>query len=88
MIPLVATVAVRSHRGTGRGLWLPIPLFVIWLVLLPFAVLLTPVFVVACLVGRVNPIRAASVLWQFLTGLTRTRVDVDHRDQSIRIRIH
>ena len=87
MIPLVATVAVRA-RPAGRVLWIPLPLFLVWLLLLPFAVVLSPVLLVACVAGRVNPFRAASVTWQVLTALPRTRVDVDHPDASIRVRIH
>jgi hypothetical protein len=54
---------------------------------LPVVLLLLPVFFVACLVVRVNPIQALSVFWDIVTTLKGTDIEVDERDCSILIRI-
>ena len=52
--------------------------FVVWLLLVPLAPLLSPVIFIACLACRVNPFRALSVLWQVLTALSHTEFELDY----------
>jgi len=85
MIPLFAIIRIRSKRGRGFQLW--VPLFLLWLVLLPFVVLLSPLILLVCLVGQVNPFRAVSVVCQILAGLTNTHIEVDDPNNSIMIRV-
>ncbi len=85
MIPLFAIIRIRSKRGRGFQLW--VPLFLLWLVLLPFVVLLAPLILLVCLVGQVNPFRAVSVVCQILAGLTNTHIEVDDPNNSIMIRV-
>ena len=85
MIPLVATV--RRETETGTRLWIPLPLFLLWVLLLPFAVLLLPVLFVACLASRVNPFRALWRLWQVLAALRTIRVEVALHRSSIRVQL-
>jgi hypothetical protein len=59
MIPFVAVVSLRSQESRTIRLW--IPLILIWLLLLPLAVLLSPFIFVACLFCRVNPFRGLDV---------------------------
>ena len=87
MIPLVAVVAVRPGP-TSRRVWIPLPLFLIWLLLLPVALLLLPVAIVACWATGVNPVRALSAVAAILSGLGSTRVEVDVRDASIHVRLY
>jgi hypothetical protein len=87
VIPMVATIAIRTAEGRAHRIWLPLPLFLVWLVLLPFVVVLLPVFVVVCQVNGVNPLRALSVAWQLLAGLRATRVEVAHASTAIRIHV-
>ena len=56
MIPFVAVVSVPDRRSHTFRLW--IPLFLVWLLVLPLGLLLLPVVFIAGLVCRVNPFRA------------------------------
>ena len=48
MIPLVVAVAIGSTRVAGVRPWIPIPLFLVWLFLLPFCIVLLPVYFIGC----------------------------------------
>ncbi len=89
MIPLVATVRVRVRHEDGGGfrLWLPVPLVILWLLLLPIAVVLLPVFVIACLAARLRPLRTLSALWSVLSALGGTDVALEHREASFHIHL-
>ncbi len=88
MIPLAAVIAVRpGWRSSNRRLWIPVPLFLVWLLALPFLVLALPIFFIACLASRVDPFRALWVLWQLLCALRKTHVSVEHREASILVHI-
>ncbi len=85
MIPFVAVVSLRNQESRTFRLW--IPLFLIWLLLLPLAVLLSPFIFIACLICRVNPFRGVSVLWQILNALADTNVQVEHRTAGMSFHI-
>jgi len=70
MIPFVAVVSLRDHESRTFRLW--VPLFLIWVLLLPLAVLLSPFIFIACLACRVNPLRGVAVMWQILNALADT----------------
>jgi hypothetical protein len=86
MIPLVGVINVK-HWPRSRSFRLWIPLFLLWLLLLPFAVLLLPVFFVVCLICRVNPFRAIATFWSILASLRDTHIEIDNRDALVLIRI-
>lgn len=81
MIPWIATVRIGHASGRGFRLW--VPLAGVWLLLLPVALLLAPLVVGACLVGRVNPLRAFRVFWGILDGVRGTRVEVAGGGHSV-----
>lgn len=85
MIPFVAVVSLRNQESRTFRLW--IPLFLIWLVVLPVAILLSPFIFLACLVCRVNPFRGVAVMWQILTALTDTELEVEHRSAGMSFHI-
>ena len=85
MIPFVAVVSLRNQQSRTFRLW--IPLFLIWLLLLPLAILLSPFIFIACLVCRVNPWRPFALLWQILTALADTNVEVEHRSAGMSFHI-
>ena len=85
MIPFVAVVSLRNQQSRTFRLW--IPLFLIWLLLLPLAILLSPFIFIACLVCRVNPWRGVAVLLQILTALADTNVEVEHRSAGMSFHI-
>ena len=85
MIPFVAVVSLRNQQSRTFRLW--IPLFLVWLLLLPLALLLSPFIFIACLVCRVNPWRGVALLWQVLTALADTNVEVEHRSAGMSFHI-
>jgi hypothetical protein len=86
MIPLVGVISVR-HWPRSRSFRLWIPLFLVWLLLLPFAVLALPVFLVVCLFCRVNPIQAIATVWSIFAAFRDTHIEIDNREALVLIKI-
>ena len=55
MIPLFAVIGFRTSRQRTFRLWLP--LFLVWLLLLPVVLALFPFFLVGCLILDMNALR-------------------------------
>lgn len=85
MIPFVAVVSLHNQESRTFRLW--IPLFLIWLVLLPVAILLSPFIFLACLICSVNPFRGIAVMWQILSALTDTELELEHRSAGMSFHI-
>jgi uncharacterized membrane protein len=85
MIPFVAVVSLRNQESRTFRLW--IPLFLMWLLLVPLGVLLSPFIFLGFLVCRVNPFRGVAVLWQILTALADTKLAVEHRTAGLSFHI-
>jgi hypothetical protein len=85
MIPFVAVVSLRNQQSRTFRLW--IPLLLIWLMLLPLGVLLSPFIFILCLVCRVNPFRGVAVMWQILNALNDTELEVEHRSAGLSFHI-
>jgi hypothetical protein len=85
MIPFVAVVSLRHQESRTFRLW--IPLVLIWLLLVPLAVLLSPFLLIVCLVCRVSPFRVVAVLWQILSALNDAEVAIEHRSAGMSFHI-
>ena len=96
MIPLLAEVRLdaaerppksnRFHRPRARlRLW--VPLFLVWLLLLPLVLLLFPAMIVVSVAFRINPWRALTAFWGLFTGITGTNIELNDRKAAVRIRI-
>jgi uncharacterized membrane protein len=85
MIPFVAVVSLRNQESRTFRLW--IPLVLVWLLLLPLGILLAPFILIACLVCRVNPLRALAVMWQIVSALSNTQFDFDQRSAGMSFHI-
>jgi hypothetical protein len=85
MIPtwLVLKIDIQPHRRIR--LW--IPLLLIWLLLLPFALVLAPVVAVWCARHVGSPVRLAGALWNVLGGACGTHVEIQSPDASFLIHI-
>src|SRR5262249_667154 len=85
MIPFVAVVSLRNQKSRTFRLW--IPLFLVWLLLLPAAILLSPIIVIACLVCQINPFRAFALVWLILTALRHAEVEWEDRTAGLSFHI-
>jgi uncharacterized membrane protein len=85
MIPFVAVVSLRNRESRTFRLW--IPLLLVWLLLLPLAIVLSPFIFIVSLICRVNPLRGVAVVWEILNALADTRFEVEHRTAGISFHI-
>ena len=76
MIPLVATVTIGNHSTY----W--VPLAILWILLLPFLLLLLPLAFV-----RINPFRTIAVLWQILTASKGTDFHFEMHGKSLEVNV-
>ena len=83
MIPLLAALRIGRHTR----LWIPIPLFLLWLLLLPLCLLLLPVFVWACRAQRVPAGRTLAAGWGLLRGLRGTQAELTHPEAAFGLRL-
>lgn len=79
MPPLFMTVRMDQCR-----IWLP--LFLIWVLLLPLLLLASPFAICALLSLKVNPSRALEAFWRLLSATRGTHIEV--RDPSQEVFIH
>ena len=85
MLPLLVRVSIRHCSGPRLSLWLP--LFLLWVLLLPFALLLAPLIAIACLVVGLNPVEAFLVIWRVVESLKGTNVEFDSYSDAVTVRI-
>ena len=85
MIPVWATVRVRSPGMRPLRLWLP--LFLVWILLSPLIVLAVLVVVLAGPVFRVNPFALLAGVYRLLSGLAGTLVEIEAPDASVLVRV-
>lgn len=85
MIPMVAVLALRTEPR-GRRWWIPLPLFLLWLILAPLAIVWVPVVIVVCAIVDINPFQAMATTWQLLAGLRNLRLDVETREADVVLR--
>ena len=96
MIPMMMTLAVRHDgvdrytgqvRPEGDGLRLWLPLFLLWILVAPFALLLSPLLLIGMAYLRLNPFRASAALFGLLCAFAGTRIEVESPGASVNIRI-
>jgi len=85
MIPFVAVVSLRNQASHTYRLW--VPLFLIWLLLLPLAILVSPFIFIACLICRANPFRGVAVIWEIVNALGNTELEVENRSAGMSFHI-
>ena len=61
--------------------------FVLLLFLLSPLVVLTPVAFIACLIARIDPFEAGRLLWNVLTALRGTHVEVAQGNRNVLVHI-
>ena len=87
MIGSMVTITVRTKRGPGIA-YFGFPLWFALLLLLPVAILISPVVLLVCLVLLINPGRVISTFWGMFRALKGTEIQVDDRSRLVAIDIH
>jgi hypothetical protein len=87
MPPLMVRLHVARLGGARRfRLWLP--LFLIWILVLPFAVVTLPVMaLVLALLGR-HPLRMFGALWSMLCALPGSHLEVNGPRASVFLHVY
>jgi hypothetical protein len=84
VIPCLAMVRIGGHQRRGVRLWLP--LFLLWPLLLPFAVVLAVAGLVVARAYGVAAIGALRAAWQLASGLRGMHIEVDGPEVAFQVR--
>jgi hypothetical protein len=87
MIPLMLIIKIRQYGEKRRGFHLWLPLFLVWIIVAPFAVLLTPFVWLTLLFSGHNPVKVSAAGLALLTGFSGTRVEIESPDALVFIRV-
>ena len=85
MIPLWISLHVRSIKTNLR---FGLPLFLLWLLLLPIVLLLAPFALTACLIRHVSPWPCLVAGWSVLSAISGTHVDVAAANARVFIHVY
>lgn len=85
MIPHLVTV--RHRRSNGRWLRLYVPVLPVALVLSPLLLLAVLVGLVACLATRVSPVGALRGTGQLLGALPGTRIEIEQGRMAVLVSV-
>ncbi len=81
-----AYAELSARRPKARTL--AVPVLLVWVFLLPLALLLAPLVFAGCLLWGADPFRGAAACWQFFDGLRGLRVTVEAPGSPISIRFY
>jgi hypothetical protein len=87
MMPQLLTARV-DRPGRRRPVRIWVPVLPILLIVSPLLVLAGIVAAVACLIYRISITRAATSLWQVLSALPGTRLDIGHGGTVVAVTIN
>jgi hypothetical protein len=85
--PMLAIVHVLPTR-MRRGIRLWVPLFLVWLLLLPFLLVLLPVYFVVCAVVDIAPFKTLGGIFSVLGSLNGTHVEVESPGAYVFIHVY
>jgi len=90
MIPVLLRIRVRNEDHRGINLWLPI--FLLWLIVLPLLIALLPLVLIAALIlwhsGKGKPILCGYfMIFRLIGYLSGLKIDVRSGDNNIYIRL-
>ncbi len=86
-LPMLAVVHVLPNK-VHRGIRLWVPLFLVWLLLLPFLLVLLPVYFVVCAVIDIHPFKTLGAFVAVLGSLNGMHVEVESPDANVFIHVY
>jgi hypothetical protein len=84
-MPQLLTVRVKRPDGRPVRIWVPV--LPVLLVFSPVVALAVLVAAVACLVYRINMVRALATGWRIVSALPGTRVDIEQGRTAVLVAI-
>jgi uncharacterized membrane protein len=81
VIPLLLVLRIRNERGRRVNLYLP--LFLVWVLLAPLALVALVVLCVVAPFRGIAPHRVLPAVWRVICGLRGLRVDVDSPEARV-----
>lgn len=81
MMPQLVTVRIRGENGRSHRFW--VPLLPVVVVLSPLLILAAVVAAVACVIYRINPVRALGEVWRLFSALRGSRIDVEQGRSAV-----
>lgn len=84
--PVFAVLRIRP-TGKGRKINLWLPLFLIWILLLPLVLILLPFAIVAMTAKGIRPFHTLGALLRVLGSTAGTSVEVDRPGQLVHIHV-
>jgi hypothetical protein len=85
VIPSLAVVRIHPLHSRGFGLWLP--LFLLWIPVILLSPLILVVLLVVCLSMRISFWDSISVFWSILYSLPGTNVHVRADGTQVQVRV-
>jgi len=85
--PMLAVVRILPNRQR-RAVRLWVPLFLVWLLLLPFVLVLLPVYFVVCAVMDIAPFATLGAFFAVLGSLNGTHVEVEAPQAAFFIHVY
>ncbi|MCC5576150.1 hypothetical protein IMZ11_10935 [Microtetraspora sp. AC03309] len=85
MMPQLMTVRVKRPNRRRIRIWVPV--LPVALVLSPVVVLAALAAAVACLIYRVDAVRALGTSWRIVSALPGTRIDIEHDRTAVHVAI-
>jgi hypothetical protein len=83
--PNIAVVRIETPRWQSIPLW--IPLFLLWIPVILLSPIILLVIVGLSIAGKVDPLRALSVIWSIVCSLPGTNVRVTSEGTKVVVRI-
>ncbi len=80
-------MTVRIKRPNRRRIRIWVPVLPVALVLSPVVVLAALAAAVACLIYRVDAVRALGTGWRIVSALPGTRIDIEHDRTAVLVAI-
>jgi hypothetical protein len=85
MMPMLMVMKVATHDGRDIRLWLP--LFLVWILLAPLALLALPFVIAAGVIFRVNPFTAVAAVLGLLMALSGVHLEVKAPGASVLVHV-
>jgi hypothetical protein len=86
MIPMMAVLRVERRQRRNVRLWLP--LFLLWLLVLPVLVVALPVAAVISLAYGRNPMRLFAAYWNVLSAIPGSQIEVNGRHGLVHMHVY